>query len=434
MNKKEYVLALWLSIISTGLSAQISTTLKTVSEEQLIRRAIIDLTADSMSGRGYVNDGKEKAAHYIENKFKEYRLRGIYKAGGYEQNFYFPVNTFPGKMLLSINGDDLVPGQDFIIDPSSSSFYGDDMKIVPIDLKQVVDTQSWVELINTFSNNSVYYFDDIETVCKNLNIKEDEFPFILPKGCYIIKGKEKLTWSVKMDTCRATIFYVKASALPKKMKTADVAVAATYEPHVKSQNIIGFQPGKIRDTFIVICAHYDHLGKMGPAIFPGASDNASGTAMMLYLARYFSTHPQKYSIMYIAFSGEEAALIGSLYFTKHPVIPLKSIKFLTNIDIMGDATDGITVVNATEFPREFDELQKINTTNKLLPAIKSRGKAANSDHYYFTEAGVPSFFIYSDGGPGFYHDVYDRASTLSLNKVDNVAKLLIDFFSNYNLY
>ena len=173
---------------------------------------------------------------------------------------------------------------------------------------------------------------------------------------------------------------------------------------------------------------------MGPAIFPGASDNASGTAMMLYLARYFSTHPQKYSIMYIAFSGEEAALIGSLYFTKHPVIPLKSIKFLTNIDIMGDATDGITVVNATEFPREFDELQKINTTNKLLPAIKSRGKAANSDHYYFTEAGVPSFFIYSDGGPGFYHDVYDRASTLSLNKVDNVAKLLIDFFSNYNLY
>lgn len=173
---------------------------------------------------------------------------------------------------------------------------------------------------------------------------------------------------------------------------------------------------------------------MGNAtVFPGASDNASGTAMMLYLASYFAAHPQKYSIMFIAFSGEEAELIGSRYFTKHPVVPLKNIKFLTNIDIMGDATNGITVVNATEHPAEFAELQKINTRNKYLPVIKPRGKAANSDHYYFSEAGVPSFFLYSNGGRGFYHDVYDRPNELSLNQVDNVAKLLIDFLKEYSM-
>jgi Zn-dependent M28 family amino/carboxypeptidase len=156
-------------------------------------------------------------------------------------------------------------------------------------------------------------------------------------------------------------------------------------------------------------------------------------AMLLYLANYFTTHPQKYSVMFIAFSGEEAELIGSLYFSKHPVAPLKSIKFLLNIDIMGDATGGITVVNATENPREFEELQKINNNGKYLPAVKSRGKAANSDHYHITEAGVPGFFIYSIGGPGFYHDIYDKPATLTLSHVGDVSKLIIEFLARYSI-
>ncbi len=419
-----------------GVSAQcqISTTLKSVSEEQLIRTKLNSLTDTSMHGRGYVKNGKENAADYIQARFRELKMRGVTKDGSYAQSYYFPVNTFPGKMKLALNGEDLVPGQDFIIEPASISYSGKYLKVVPIDLKQVVDTAGWVELANSFVNDNVYYFDDIETVCKNLNIREDVFPYILPHGCYIIKRSEKLTWTVKMDTCRATIFYVRESALPKKWKTADVAVENDYHPKEKNQNIIGIIPGRIRDTFLAITSHYDHLGMMGAGtVFPGASDNASGTAFMLYLASYFSTHPQKYSLMFIAFSGEEVELIGSRYFSKHPVAPLKSIKFLTNIDIMGDATNGITVVNATEFPAEFAELQKINTANKYLNTIKSRGKAANSDHYYLTEAGVPGFFMYSNGGKGFYHDVYDRASEVTLNQVDNVAKLIIDFLKGYNM-
>ena len=97
---------------------------------------------------------------------------------------------------------------------------------------------------------------------------------------------------------------------------------------------------------------------------------------------------------------------------------------------MGDASRGITVVNATEYPDAFSSLLGINEKMQYLPEIKSRGTAANSDHYYFTKAGVPSFFIYSNGGSGYYHDVFDLPSEVSLTNIGSVTKLLIDFASN----
>ena len=234
---------------------------------------------------------------------------------------------------------------------------------------------------------------------------------------------------METENILATVFYVKEHALPDTVNKINVNVRAKLLSRRKSENVIGIIPGEIKDTFIAITAHYDHLGMMGTdAVFPGASDNASGTSMLLYMAHYFSTHPQHYSILFIAFSGEEAGLKGSLYYTRHPIVPLECIKFLTNIDIMGDATEGITVVNATEYPAQFQLLQKINGEHNYLPQIKSRGKAENSDHFFFTEAGVPSIFIYTNGGKGYYHDVFDTADEISLINIDNLVHLLIDFF------
>ncbi len=79
----------------------------------------------------------------------------------------------------------------------------------------------------------------------------------------------------------------------------------------------------IPDSFLVFSAHYDHLGQMGKDIyFPGANDNASGTSMLLNLAKYYSQNRPKYSVLFIAFGGEEAGLIGSEYYVKNPLVPL----------------------------------------------------------------------------------------------------------------
>ncbi len=428
MKRKCLLFALLIAVAPVFATGQIKNSIKTNSEDEIIRRNVQYLSDTGMHGRGYVKNGKENASLFIQNKFKDYKMRGITKDGSYVQSYVFPVNTFPGKMSLTIGKTELVAGEDFIIDPSSLPFSAEQMKIETVDLTQVVDTASWLEFAAKFTNDNIYYFDDVTPVCKALSIKKDLFPYILPKGCYIINGKEKLTWSVKPDTCHSTIFYVKESALPSKLKWATVEVESSFIPRGKNENVIGFLPGKVTDSFIVFTAHYDHLGMMGSeTTFPGASDNASGTAMMLYLAYYFTTHPHKYSLLFMAFSGEEADLLGSRFYVKHPVVPLAKMKFLVNLDIMGDATDGVTVVNATEFPDQFGILQRLNNRNHYIPTIKSRGKAANSDHYPFTEAGVPSFFLYSNGGPGFYHDVYDQSTKLSLKNISGVAKLLVDF-------
>jgi len=147
----------------------------------------------------------------------------------------------------------------------------------------------------------------------------------------------------------------------------------------------------------------------------------------LNLAKYYKTHPSKYSVAFIFFSGEEAGLLGSRYYSEHPVFPLSKIKFLTNLDLLGTGDDGIMVVNATVFKSQFEKLKQINDSKNYVKQIKQRGKAANSDHYWFTEKGIPSFFIYTMGGIQAYHDIYDVEKTLPLTKYMEVCKLLMEF-------
>ena len=149
--------------------------------------------------------------------------------------------------------------------------------------------------------------------------------------------------------------------------------------------------------------------------------------MLLSLAKYYAAHPQQYSIGFILFAGEEIGLLGSKYYTEHPIVPLKNVRFLTNTDLAGTGSEGITVVNASIFPKEFALMNKINDEYKYLVSIGARGKAANSDHYWFTELGIPSFFFYTKGGIAAYHDVFDKAATLPLNEQGDLMQLMIKF-------
>jgi len=180
----------------------------------------------------------------------------------------------------------------------------------------------------------------------------------------------------------------------KKQSKLEVNIESQLKQNYLSRNVTAFVRGTTSpDTFIVFTAHYDHLGQMGDGTyFPGANDNASGTSMVLNFAKYFSEHPPKYSVAFICFSGEELGLLGSQYFVEHPQFALGKIKFLINLDIVGTGEEGIKVVNATEFPKQFDQLVKLNDETRSVKVVSPRGKAANSDHYPFYEKGVPCFW------------------------------------------
>jgi Zn-dependent M28 family amino/carboxypeptidase len=148
---------------------------------------------------------------------------------------------------------------------------------------------------------------------------------------------------------------------------------------------------------------------------------------LLNLIRYYSRHQPHYKTVFIFFAGEEAGLVGSKFFVESQAIDLQKIKFLINLDLLGTGGDGIMVVNGAILEKQFQTLNQINTDLHLVKDIKKRGKAANSDHYWFTEAGVPAFFIYTMGGIKAYHDVYDVEKTLPLTAYINVFRLITEF-------
>lgn len=396
---------------------------------RFIKQSINTLSAPGFGGRGYVANGRDKAARFLHRNFSEMGLKAFNDSGNYYQQYHFSVNTFPRSVDLKIGKKQLEPGADFIVDAASVGFRtAEKSKIERINLNKIDDSTEWEKLKATFKSNEVYQLRHFDSFCKRMKNSHRQMIEQLPRACFIIPQTNKLIWTVATENIAATVFYVSDTLLPKGRKV-DALVQHKFIQNAPSKNVIAYIPGsEVPDSFFVFTAHYDHLGKMGNyAIFPGANDNASGTAFMLALAKYFKEHPQKYSIAFLAFSGEEAGLKGSLYYVANPVFPLEKIKFLVNIDLMGDATDGITVVNAVEQKAAFDLLQKINTSKNYLPKINSRTNAANSDHYPFTQANVPAIFIYAMGGKGYYHDVFDKPKEISLNKIPQVFQLLTDF-------
>ena len=417
---RKFLLLICLPIIPCISSAQ---------DLRALKHEIASLCSPTMSGRGYVAKGRDRAALHIMRKMRDAGLRPVTPDSIFYQYYTFPVVSFSDSVMISIGKRDLVPGEEFLVDAASDSYHARKKKVQSVDVGKLADSTQWDAIRNRFNDSRIYLLKGTDSLCRLLGIRPTKLAERLPRGAFIIPLKGKMTWTVATDTITATALYIQDSVLPKRLRKASIDINSKLESAAKSSNVLGMVPGTaVPDSFIVFTAHYDHLGKMGwDATFPGASDNASGTAMMLQMAAYYAKRPQRYSMLFIAFSGEEAGLRGSSYYVKHPLVPLEQMRFLINLDIMGDAKDGVTVVNATEHPREFSMLESLNKKNDYLPQVRSRGKAANSDHYPFSEAGVPAFFLYSNGGAGYYHDVFDKPATLALTNIDKVMKLLMDF-------
>lgn len=352
-----------------------------------VRKTLNTLTSTEFWGRGYTKNGMEKAANFIQSEFKAFGLQPM-DGKNYKQHFNYPVNTFPGKMVVSINRRKLIPGKDFIIQQASVG-------------------------VNTKANLE----------------QKDSVNFLAATSRIIVTLKDKLTWSVAQKVNDYTEIFIKKSSLTSPPKTIEVNIENLFVSNFSASNICAVVKGTVQpDSVIVITAHYDHLGGMGKdTYFPGANDNASGVSFLLSLAKYYAANPQKYTIAFICFAGEEAGILGSKYFTENPIIALQNIRFLVNVDMVGTGETGATVVNATQYPKEFAALNEVNNEGKFLVKINPRGKAANSDHYFFTEKGVPSFFLYTQGGIAAYHDVFDKPETLPFTVYENLFRLFVGF-------
>ncbi|MCC5945173.1 MAG: M20/M25/M40 family metallo-hydrolase [Bernardetiaceae bacterium] len=388
-----------------------------------VRQHMQQLCSEAMHGRGYISEGDRKAADYIADAFQTAGLKAFQKES-FLQYFEISVNTFPG-LLLQIDGKTLEAGSDYIIQPISQGGRAQG-NLLYITQEVLDNPKAQKRVMKSIKSDYVLVFD--ETLQSRI-FENIAFRPILQKTKAIIVLKAKLTASMAQEAHIFPIFEVLKTKFPKKAKNINFEVKQEVLKNYRSQNVIGYVEGrKHPDKFFVFTAHYDHLGRLGEAYFPGANDNASGTVMLIELAHYFSQNPPDHSVVFMAFGAEEVALLGSRYYVENPYFPLEDITFLFNMDIFGTGKDGATVVNATIHPEIFEKLKAINKKGGYLPQILPREPTANSDHYFFSQKGVPAFFMYlMDSNYTHYHDVEDTYERVTLSHFDKTYHLLIGF-------
>lgn len=212
------------------------------AQDSLFARRIVDtLTSRYFWGRGYTNEGMAKAAKFLISEFKTYGLKPM-AGNDYSQPFTFNVNTFPGKMDVTLNGIVLKPGKNFIVAPESRG-----------------------------------------AKAKGTLLQKDSVTFIDEENRIVVKLKDKLTWSVAQEAADYTLIEVDRKAMKDIPATISINIENKLVTNFKAANICGLVKGTAKpDSVMMFTAHYDHLGGMGSnTYFPGANDNASGTAMLL---------------------------------------------------------------------------------------------------------------------------------------------------------
>ncbi|MGE5835145.1 MAG: M28 family peptidase [Acidobacteriota bacterium] len=208
-------------------------------------------------------------------------------------------------------------------------------------------------------------------------------------------------------------------------------------------NVIGRIDGTQGSTpSIVLSAHYDHIGVRSGQVFNGADDNASGTAALFALGKYFSAHRPAHTIIVAAFDGEESGTRGSLAFVRTPPVDLSSIAVNVNLDMIGrDPDDKLYAVGTHAYPFLKPYLERVAATApvKLLfghDDPQQRGVedwTKDSDHFAFHQAKIPFVYLGVEDF-GQHHKATDDYETMShdfyVRAVETALRVLQEFDSN----
>ncbi len=202
---------------------------------------------------------------------------------------------------------------------------------------------------------------------------------------------------------------------------------------VETQNILAFIEGKeLKDEFVVLGAHWDHLGLGGPnsgsrvpdtvAVHYGADDNASGVAGIIEIAEKLAQQKElKRSVLVIAFGAEEMGLLGANYFTNNPLFELKQLKAMVNLDMIGRLKkDNSIMISGTGTSLEGEAiLRNLNADSTFAISMQPEGFGA-SDHAAFYAKDVPVFFL-SSGAHDDYHTPSDKPDRINLEGAKSIA-------------
>ena len=205
-------------------------------------------------------------------------------------------------------------------------------------------------------------------------------------------------------------------------------------------NVVGWYSGSdesLRHEHICIGAHLDHLGVQRGSLFPGADDNGSGSVSILQVAKAIHANPMKpkRSVLLIAFCAEERGLLGSKYYSDHPLKPLKDMICMLNIDMVGrneesgteaasENENTIHLVGSKDHSQQLHDLvQQANQHVGFVFEYDEEDRVdGRSDHASFSAQGVPVAFLFGGFNP-HYHKPTDTMDGINFSKIANAARL-----------
>jgi len=396
---------------------------------ELYKRIVKELSSDVYQGRGYADNGVIKAGKFVENEFR--------KAGADEvvtQSFSIDVNTFPGAMEMAVDGKSLEAGKDFVMREYSPGVHG----------------EYQLYYIDTLNYNPDKIFDD-------LSKPENKDVFVVCDFWFTYKHKEDFNRIQSKERCQSAgvvytwktpLKYYKAYSnrvvdkpiiwvgpdFPKNAERIKVNIDNAFLKDYTSNNVIAKVSGERHDSCFVFSAHYDHLGKLGKDVFyPGANDNASGTACIITLTEYYSCNKPVFDIYFIAFAGEDTGLNGSTWFVEHPLFPLQNIKYLFNLDMIGDNNRVQYCEISPEAAEGFNIMKSVNETKNCFESLKLGSLAANSDHYPFSQKSVPCIMFENEEGDAFkyYHTPLDNWENAIFSTYIPIFTLTTEFVKQF---
>ena len=390
---------------------------------------IKELSSSKYQGRGYAKDGANKAGKFLQ---KEYEKAGVDEV--IIQPFKLDINTFCGKMEMSADGKKLRPGIDFSMREYSPGVHGK-FPVYHVDTLNFNPERIFADLAKPEYANCLVACEFWFTYRH-----KDVFSRLQKKGECPNAGLI-YTWAAPIKFFKAygdhivdkPIIWVTPEAI-EGVKNVSVDVDNKFLKDYECFNVIAKVEGQRHDSCYVFTAHYDHIGNLGKNVFyAGANDNASGTATVVTLAEYYAKNRPPYDMYFLAFSGEDANLRGSSWYVEHPIVPLEQIKYLFNIDMIGDNNPIQYCEVSDEGMRGFSLFEQINKGKNYFKELHRGDLAANSDHYPFATRHVPCIFLENEKGDAFqyYHTIFDTYETVRFDSYEPIFKMVRDFIEEY---
>jgi hypothetical protein len=423
------------------------------------------LASDQLEGRGVGTHGLDVAADFLAAHIRAAGLRPLPALGGYFQPFDYAVDSSPGpECRLSVAGRALQINQDFrplsisgegaFSGPVVLAGYGITSPARSYDDYAHIDARGKVVLAmrfepmdaagrSRFAPAGTDWSDESGIDRKMATAAAHGAVALLlftPEG--LESSDALLPFGRPQPTAGPIPVIQVTAAQAKRMLKSPAALSGFVKiqrtvAHLK--NIVGLLPGRgpHADEYVVVGAHYDHLGRAARpsiyshsgAIYHGADDNASGTAAVLEMIRDLSRRPPPpRSILFILFSAEERGLIGSAYFTSHPPVDLHSVVAMLNLDMVGRVRHDTIYVGGEATAADFDAIvnradQGSGLTIKPLPlSVGGRGGLGPSDHMPFALRRIPILFLFSGMHPD-YHRPTDTADKINFAGIRHAAAL-----------